>query len=80
MSFTPGCPAFAQALRYKEIDASWQDEHGILHEEQLKGFVAHVFQHEVDHLNGVLFVDKIADSKSWMTANEYKKRNKDQKK
>ncbi len=25
------------------------------------GFLAHIFQHEVDHLNGILFIDKAKD-------------------
>jgi peptide deformylase len=65
---------FAQAERYKTIRASWYDEHGELHEEELSGFVAHVFQHETDHLNGVLFVDKVKDTTTYMTADEYRRR------
>ena len=52
----------------------WHDETGELHREQLDGFVAHVFQHETDHLHGVLFVDRVRDSKTFMLADEYRKR------
>lgn len=65
---------FGKALRYKKIDASWLDENGEMHQEQLDGFVAHVFQHETDHLNGILFVDRVRDSKTFMLADEYRKR------
>lgn len=65
---------FAKAERYKTIRASWYDEHGELHEAELSGFVAHVFQHETDHLNGVLFVDRVTDTTTYMTAGEYRKR------
>lgn len=65
---------FAKALRYRTIKASWVDERGIKHNEVLKGFVAHVFQHETDHLKGILFVDKVQDSSTWMNASEYRKR------
>ncbi len=65
---------FGKALRYKAIDAMWHDETGELHREQLDGFVAHVFQHETDHLHGVLFVDRVRDSKTFMLADEYRKR------
>lgn len=65
---------YAKALRYERIDASWIDEHGVPHNELLGGFVAHVFQHETDHLNGVLFVDRVRDTNTYMMADEYRKR------
>ncbi|TAH33319.1 hypothetical protein EYC58_01665 [Candidatus Saccharibacteria bacterium] len=65
---------FAKALRYKKIQATWYDEHAKKHEEELDGFVAHVFQHETDHLNGVLFVDRVRDRTTFMLADEYRKR------
>lgn len=65
---------FGKALRYKQIHATWLDEHGIVHHEKLEGFVAHVFQHETDHLNGILFVDRVRDTKTYMMADEYRKR------
>lgn len=65
---------YAQAERYKTIRAKWYDEHAIQHEEELSGFVAHVFQHETDHLNGVLFVDKVTNTKTYMTADEFRRR------
>ncbi len=36
--------------------------------------MAHVVQHETDHLNGILFVDKVEDTSSYMMADEYRKR------
>ncbi len=65
---------YAKALRYENIDAEWYDEHGEHHARRLGGFVAHVFQHETDHLNGILFVDRVRDTKSYMMADEYRKR------
>ena len=65
---------FAKAMRYKTIQASWLDEAGKIHNRKLGGLVAQVFQHETDHLNGVLFVDRVLDSKTYMHASEYKKR------
>lgn len=65
---------FGKALRYKKIMATWHDEHGAVHTEELDGFVAHVFQHETDHLNGILFVDRVRDTKTFMLADEYRKR------
>lgn len=65
---------FGKALRYKHIRATWHDEHGKLHEQELSGFPAHVFQHETDHLDGILFVDRVRDTKTYMLADEYRKR------
>ena len=65
---------FAQVPRYTKIRATWTDELGRKHDEELSGIVAHVFQHETDHLNGVLFVDKVKDTSTYMLASEYKRR------
>lgn len=65
---------FAKALRFRKINAEWLDENGTHHQELLGGFVAHVFQHETDHLNGILFVDCVRDTKTYMMADEYRKR------
>lgn len=65
---------YGKALRYKEINAEWFDEKGEHHKRLLDGFVAQVFQHETDHLNGILFVDKVRDSKTFIMADEYRER------
>ena len=64
---------FAKALRYKQVHAEWIDEDGKRRSEKLEGLVAQVFQHETDHLNGILFVDRVRDTKTYMHASEYKK-------
>lgn len=65
---------YAKAKRHHAITLEWDDERGVHHEERLEGFPAHVAQHEVDHLNGVLFVDRVADPKTFMMADEYRRR------
>ncbi len=67
-------PVFAKAVRFKTIKAAWQDETGQSHKKELTGFIAHVFQHETDHLNGILFVDRVKDPTTWMNKSEYQKR------
>jgi peptide deformylase len=64
----------AQVPRYKKIRIKYHDETGKLHHKIYEGFQAHVMQHEVDHLHGILFVDKVRDTKSFITYAEYKKR------
>jgi peptide deformylase len=68
-----GSELYAKVPRYTRIRLRWQDEKADLHEEDFDGFMAHVIQHEVDHLNGILFVDRVEDTTSYMTFNEYKK-------
>jgi peptide deformylase len=65
---------FALVPRYKSIRVRWYDEAAKRHEKTLTGIQAHVAQHEIDHLNGVIFVDKVKDTKSFMMADEFRKR------
>lgn len=65
---------YGKALRYKKIQAKWLDETGTERSETLEGFVAHVFQHETDHLSGVVFMDRDVDKSSLMMADEYRER------
>lgn len=68
-----GSDLYALVPRYKRLRLKWHDADAKLHEEDFDGFLAHVIQHEVDHLNGILYVDRIKDTKSIMTMREYKK-------
>jgi peptide deformylase len=73
-----GCISFANVFakvpRYKKIKIKYLDEKAVAHEDILDGLLAHVLQHETDHLNGILFVQKVKDTTSFMTATEYTKR------
>jgi peptide deformylase len=62
---------YAQVPRYKKVRLRWHDQHAVRHEKDFDGFMAHVIQHEVDHLHGVLFVDRVKDTKTYMTTKEY---------
>ena len=37
--------------------------HGVSHEEELNGLLAICVQHEIDHLNGKLFIDYLSEAK-----------------
>lgn len=65
---------FGKVPRYESVRLKWLDEHAETREEVLGGFVAHVVQHETDHLNGILFVDRVKDPRTFMLADEYRKR------
>lgn len=64
---------FAKVPRYKRIELEYYDENAKKHTKAFEGLPAHVIQHEVDHLNGILFVDRVVDSKTYMTYQAYKK-------
>jgi peptide deformylase len=53
--------------RYKEITARYQARDGQTKEIALEGFLARVFQHELDHLDGVLFISRVVDWKELAT-------------
>jgi peptide deformylase len=65
---------YAQVPRYTSVKIKWTDEFAKQREEVLEGFAAHVAQHETDHTNGILFLDKVVDTSSYMMADEYRKR------
>lgn len=43
--------------RAEKITITYFDERGKKHEQGASGFLARIFQHEIDHLNGILFTD-----------------------
>lgn len=45
--------------RYREIEVKYNDIHGQLIQKVVSGIEAHVFQHEIDHLNGITYLQKI---------------------
>ncbi|HKT77799.1 MAG TPA: peptide deformylase [Sphingobium sp.] len=51
---------FAEVERPASIRASWMDREGRIHEERLEGLLATCLQHEMDHLQGVLFIDHLS--------------------
>lgn len=62
---------YAQTRRYKKIRLRYMDESGVEHEKDFDSILAHVLQHETDHLNGTLFVDRVKDTKTYMMKSEY---------
>jgi peptide deformylase len=54
---------YADVARPAVIKARWLDEHGKQHERVLDGLIATCLQHEMDHLEGILFVDHLSKLK-----------------
>ncbi len=50
---------FADVMRPDTIVVTYKDEHGRLQKLQADGLLSRVIQHEIDHLNGVMFVDRV---------------------
>ena len=49
--------------RARRITVRYQDLQGKTHELSTKAFEARVIQHEIDHLDGILFIDKVVSTK-----------------
>ncbi len=64
---------FAKVPRYSKIKVKFLDKKGTQHHQIYKDLPAQVIQHEADHLNGILFVDRVKDTKTYMTYHEYLK-------
>ena len=50
--------------RYKHIKYTGFDRNGNLIEREVTDFHARVFQHEYDHFDGMLFIDRVEDTKT----------------
>ena len=59
--------------RYTEIGVQYTDERGEVIELMLDGFIARVFQHEVDHLDGIVYLDRVEDNRDIIAESEYLK-------
>jgi peptide deformylase len=69
-----GClsvPLRGEVERNVNVRVSYLDRHGFHHDEVVRGLAAGTWQHECDHLDGVLFVDRVADPTTLSTWHEY---------
>ncbi len=57
--------------RYESIRVRAQDRHGKKIKLRLNGWTARIFQHEIDHLNGVLYIDRLTDQDNFWTEEEF---------
>ena len=54
-----------QVQRHERLQVAWRDPTGGHHHQEVEGFHARVVQHECDHLDGLLFVDRLHDSRAF---------------
>ena len=66
-SFEEGCLSIPNiregVLRQKQITIQYHDENFNKHTDSFDGLLARVIQHEYDHIEGVLFTDKLSSFK-----------------
>jgi peptide deformylase len=62
-SYEEGCLSFPEirgdVVRPDEVTVKFQDATGVAHTLRCNGLLARCVQHEADHLNGVLFIDRM---------------------
>jgi peptide deformylase len=82
--YTEGCLSvpdqYAEVDRPDRIRARWLDEQGKAHEEEIEGLLATCLQHEMDHLEGVLFIDHLSRLKREMILKKIAKQRKEREK
>ncbi|MBW4574711.1 MAG: peptide deformylase [Aphanothece sp. CMT-3BRIN-NPC111] len=60
--------------RYQAIEVEYTSRDGQLHRQELTDFVARIFQHEYDHLDGIVFLDRVESTQEMITEQEYQHR------
>jgi peptide deformylase len=60
--------------RHREIKVRYQSIEGQLVERQFSDFVARIFQHEDDHLRGIVFLDRLESPRDVVTEKEFQRR------
>lgn len=68
---------YAEVTRPAEVKVRWQDLQGAFHEEQFADIWATCVQHEIDHLNGKLFIDYLGPIKRQLITRKMEKLKRD---
>ncbi len=75
-----GCLSFPKIYekvkRWNKVRVEYVDLKGHLNEVEVEGFLAKAFQHEIDHLNGKVFIDYLPDWKRKLVEKEIRRRKK----
>ena len=64
---------YADVERAKEVVVEWVDDMGVKYKKTLSGLMSICIQHEIDHLDGILFVDHLSPLKRKMAIQKIKK-------
>ncbi len=68
----PGLRGFVP--RHARVRVRYTDIQGSEQQQDLEGFVARIVQHELDHLQGILFVDRVESPADLVSESEYQQR------
>ena len=60
-------------MRHVNVRVRWWDRNGAEHDEVRRGLTAGTFQHECDHLDGLLFLDRVHDTRSLTTWEQFER-------
>ena len=58
-------------MRDRAIEVRYLTRHGELVQQELTDFIARIFQHELDHLDGILFPDRVSNPTDLITEAQY---------
>lgn len=64
--------------RYVNVRVRYLDRHGVAHDEVKRGLTAGTFQHECDHLDGRLFLDRVHDPTTYTTWDSFERFGRDE--
>ena len=57
--------------RYREVEVCYADAQGEITTVHLEGFVARIFQHEYDHLQGIVYLDRVENNRDIISETEF---------
>ena len=57
--------------RHSQITVAYVDQQGNKQQQELTGFIARIFQHELDHLNGLTFIDQLESTQDLISESEW---------
>ena len=76
-TYNEGCLSvpdqYAEVDRPATVYCRWLDETGAAHDEKIEGMLATCLQHEMDHLQGILFIDHLSRLKREMVLKKLEK-------
>ena len=64
-------------MRHVNVRVRYLDRDGVEHDEIKRGLTAGTFQHECDHLDGTLFLDRVADTRTLTTWEQFERHHRD---
>ena len=71
--FSADLSFFGPVMRYRWVETRFLDSSMALHQELFQDEMSELIQHEVDHLDGILFIDRLADTSRIVTFREWQR-------